>query len=79
MNMQMKSLSEMAQLSWTGNIGTITLGQEAANEIFGAGERWTVTTTMPMDAYTPIRFFNCKHCGAVGQSGVCEYCGSAEE
>ena len=29
--------------------------------------------------YEPIRYFNCKRCGAVGQSGVCEYCGSAEE
>ena len=25
-----------------------------------------------------IRYFNCKRCGAVGQQGVCEYCGSAE-
>lgn len=25
------------------------------------------------------RYFNCKRCGAVGQYGKCEYCGSAEE
>ena len=29
--------------------------------------------------YEPIRYFNCKRCGAVGQHGVCEYCGSAED
>ena len=34
-----------------------------------------------IDTYyeTPkIRYFNCKRCGAAGQSVKCEYCGSAE-
>ena len=26
-----------------------------------------------------VERFNCKHCGAVNQIGVCEYCGSAKE
>lgn len=29
--------------------------------------------------YETSHYFNCKRCGAVGQYGVCEYCGSAEE
>ena len=29
--------------------------------------------------YETSHYFNCKRCGAVGQSGVCEYCGSVEE
>ena len=50
---------------------------------------WTITTTdwvpgissKSCDAigyFEPIKYFNCKRCGAVGQHGVCKYCGSAE-
>ena len=60
-------------------------------EPFPSGE-WVMTTTSTSPiAYDrsvdcdcvikmePPRYFNCKRCGAVGQSGVCEFCGSAEE
>ena len=67
--------------SGTGDC-TIKLPDNWSNHI----DVWTrVTTTRWEDCvdggsnYEPIRYFNCKRCGAVGQSGVCEYCGSAEE
>ena len=41
---------------------------------------YTMTTTDYIDygEREHIKYFNCKRCGAVGQHGVCEYCGSAE-
>lgn len=38
---------------------------------------YTVTAVLPYEEHK--RYFNCKRCGAVGQYGKCEYCGSAEE
>ena len=40
---------------------------------------YTLASVLPYEEHEPIRYFNCKRCGAVGQYGKCEYCGSAEE
>ena len=39
---------------------------------------YTLAGPLP-EEHEHIRYFNCKRCGAVGQQGKCEYCGSAEE
>lgn len=46
---------------------------------FDEKDYYTMTAVSPYVEHTHIRYFNCKRCGAVGQQGVCEYCGSAEE
>lgn len=46
---------------------------------FDNKDYYTVTAVLPYEEHEHIRYFNCKRCGAVGQQGVCEYCGSAEE
>ncbi len=39
---------------------------------------YTLTGVLPYEENKHIKYFNCKRCGAVGQYGKCEYCGSAE-
>ena len=49
---------------------------------FYSKDYYTVTATCyepPSYENKHIRYFNCKRCGAVGQYGKCEYCGSADE
>lgn len=43
---------------------------------FDSKDYYTLTTVLPHEENK--RYFNCKRCGAVGQYGKCEYCGSAE-
>lgn len=50
---------------------------------FDSKDYYTVTATCyeppAYENIKPVRYFNCKRCGAVRQYGKCEYCGSAEE
>jgi uncharacterized OB-fold protein len=40
---------------------------------------YAIDSVLKSEEHEHIRYFNCKRCGAVGQQGKCEYCGSAEE
>lgn len=40
---------------------------------------YTLGSVLTYEEPEHIRYFNCKRCGAVGQQGKCEYCGSVEE
>lgn len=44
---------------------------------FDNKDYYTLTAVLPHEEHR--RYFNCKRCGAVGQYGKCEYCGSADE
>lgn len=44
---------------------------------FDSKDYYTLTTVLSHEEHK--RYFNCKRCGAVGQYGKCEYCGSADE
>ena len=46
---------------------------------FDSKDYYTLTAVLPYEEHKRIKYFNCKRCGAVGQQGVCKYCGSAEE
>lgn len=45
---------------------------------FDKKDYYTLTAVLPYEEHEHKRYFNCKRCGAVGQYGKCEYCGSAE-
>lgn len=58
---------------------TLTTATTATFIPFDSKNYYTWTTVLPYEEHKHIKYFNCKRCGAVGQQGVCKYCGSAEE
>lgn len=61
------------------DIGTVCLNASSGSLIMSdSGSTW-VSISPELLHKEENKPFTCKHCGAVGQIGTCEYCGSGED